>query len=147
MKIYYLALLLSLTYQLVAMETRFKTERDSIAAETEIQAKRKKAYEDFRLNKFKLKVPDINPFTLKLSINYINYQIVTQSDLYIISHDIYTKYYKNDILLWNFRDSAYLNLNLKDLQNSRGLIQLEIPLSNFPLFFKGEMQKLINSPR
>jgi hypothetical protein len=66
-------------------------------------------------------------------MDFLDYRVVTESDLYIISNDMYEKYYKSDILLWNYRDSAYLNMNLSDMQSSRGLIKLEIPLSNLPL--------------
>ncbi len=90
------------------------------------------SYENFKKSKYRIAVPDINPFTLKLSMDFFDYRVVTDSDLYNISHELYEKYYRNDILLWNYRSSVYLNMNLGDLQSSRGLIKLEIPLSNLP---------------
>lgn len=120
-----------------------QTRQDSIAVDPALEFMQIMRYEQYRQNKFKLIIPDINPFTLKYSLDFIDYKQFTESDLYLISNELYEKYYKNDVLLWNFKDSAYLNLNLSALQSSRGLIQLDIPLSNFPTLFNVELKRLI----
>jgi len=93
-------------------------------------------YQSFRENKLKLRIPNLNALTMKYSFDFFSIDDVMRNDIYLISMELYKKYYANDILLWNYRDSAYLFLDIKNMQNKRGLIQLQIPLSNFPSLFK-----------
>lgn len=113
---------------------------DTIKADPAELLRQKNTYEDFRLRGYKILIPEINPFTMKINLLYLDYQELAQNDLYILSQELYNDFYKCDIMLWNFSDAAYLNMNLSDLQNSRGLIRLNIPLSNLSQIFKGKLR-------
>ena len=115
---------------------------DSVADTLHIETKRRyiRLYEQYNRQGLPSKLPTIDLPSLKFNLYILDYQNITDSDIYQISHDIYEKYYRQDLLLWNYKDSVYLNMNLSSLQSSRGLLKLEIPLSNYSHFLKRKPQ-------
>ncbi len=142
MRYYYIVLLWLVVMALHGIQTLNSSLPDSLQADSKLLQLQKQRYEDFRNNRIRFAFPDINLLSLKNAMQTIDYESVTQSDLFQISSEFYQRYYKNDILLWNFRDAAYLNLDLKNLQNSRNLIQLDIPIPNFHLLFRREISRI-----
>ncbi len=91
-------------------------------------------------------MPKINAFTLKYEVNFFDYKELMDHEIYQISNELYNKYYARDILLWNYQDSFYLSMNIKDMQSKRGLLKVEVPLSNFPLLFRSDRDRLKRDP-
>ena len=90
-----------------------------------------KGYHSFKL-KEPLRLPRINWLKSDFSLNLKhNVYKVTDTELYQISKDLYTRYYKSRIELYNYRNTAFLNLNLKEAQKNQGALQFQISLPNF----------------
>ncbi|MDZ4121603.1 MAG: hypothetical protein U1C33_04240, partial [Candidatus Cloacimonadaceae bacterium] len=136
----YLVLFLLLAMSLQAMPEQGST-ADSLRTDKEITMARKLRFEQLRKNNPNWSMPDIKPFDLKLSLNLFDYRELMKHDLFQISMEMYDKYYKKDIPLWKFRDSASLQLDLRNLQNNQGLLQFELLLPNYPLFMRGELKR------
>lgn len=60
---------------------------------------------------------------LKERINH-----VWNSDMYILSKNIYSKYYANRIEVLSHKDKAFLYVSLKDAQRSQGAVQFKLAL-------------------
>jgi hypothetical protein len=76
---------------------------------------------------------------LKQDFNLIksfNSSTLAQNEVYEISQELYHKYYKNKIELYNYKNMAYLYLDLKEAQSNQGAVQFQIPLPNFNSLFQ-----------
>lgn len=57
------------------------------------------------------------------------------SDLYEVSNELVTEYYNKKILIYNFYNTGFLFISLKDAQNTNGLLQIRIPFGNMHRMF------------
>jgi hypothetical protein len=62
-------------------------------------------------------------------------RILTESDLYILSYELYSDYYDKPIELYNLNGTAFLYLNLKDAQNKHGALQFKVNLPDMDTNF------------
>ncbi len=73
---------------------------------------------------------------------YWDYQYWEDQEIYQVSKEWYDKYYSKDIMIWSFRQSVFISVNLKDMQNSQGLLRFRIPLPNYSRVSKRRRDKM-----
>lgn len=93
-------------------------------------------YHKYKLKK-QFRIGNVN--WLKADFNLVNSlkeSNLAQNEVMEISKELYVKYYNNKIELYNYKNMAYLYLNLKEAQSSQGAVQFQIPLPNFYNLFQ-----------
>ncbi|MDD2331761.1 MAG: hypothetical protein PHI68_03810 [Candidatus Cloacimonetes bacterium] len=146
MKVLIMVIMLLSAAVLPAVDNGFSLKADSLRVNKDSINVQIQKYQEFRENKFRIRMPKINAFTLKYEVNFFDYKELMDHEIYQISNELYNKYYARDILLWNYQDSFYLSMNIKDMQSKRGLLKVEVPLSNFPLLFRSDRDRLKRDP-
>jgi hypothetical protein len=61
---------------------------------------------------------------------------ITESELFEVSMELYSKYYMQRIELYNINQTAFLYLNLREAQTNLGALQFQVNLPNFRNLFK-----------
>ena len=110
-------------------ELHLNVEKDSIKSLPDESATQfQKEYLSYKLKKLS------NNNLLKLNIRFnlnLSLDHLTDIELYKLSKELYNRYYLRKIELLNYHNIAFLYLDIKELQSTKGLLQMRVNFSNF----------------
>ncbi|PKN80797.1 MAG: hypothetical protein CVU48_00820 [Candidatus Cloacimonetes bacterium HGW-Cloacimonetes-1] len=105
--------------------------------------KRYHQYQPAPLYEFEVAIPGYMLWGTGYQSGYLDYQYWTDYEMYQVGREWYDTYYRKDILIWSYRQSVFVSVNLKDMQNSQGLLRFRIPLPNFSGMSQRRREKIV----